>query len=135
TALCLWLEPRAGGEPGFALRVAAGGHPLPYRLKQGAPAETVGRPGALLGAFEGAAWPEAACALAPGEALVLFTDGVPDSRGAGERFGQDRLEALLATLGGAGADEVAGRIDEALLDFQDGPQRDDVAVLVLRATA
>jgi serine phosphatase RsbU (regulator of sigma subunit) len=72
--------------------------------------------------------------MRPGETLVLYTDGVTDTRGSNERFGQDRLAAVLEAAG-RDADEIAGRVDEALQAFQEGPQRDDVALLVLRATS
>jgi serine phosphatase RsbU (regulator of sigma subunit)/PAS domain-containing protein len=132
TALCLRL---ARDEDGFAIRLASGGHPLPYRIAAGRAAEQIGRPGTLLGAFPGASWPQAQSALSGGEALVLYTDGVTDTRGPSERFGQRRLAALLGTLGGLAADAVASRVDSALLEFEDGDQRDDVALIVLEARA
>jgi serine phosphatase RsbU (regulator of sigma subunit)/PAS domain-containing protein len=114
--------------------VASGGHPPPFRLHDGR-AEEVAVTGPLLGAFEGGTWREAVVPLAPGDSLVLYTDGVTDTRGAAERFGSERLEAVLERASGLEADEVADHIDRALLEFEDGPQRDDVALLVLRAAA
>jgi len=65
---------------------------------------------------------------------VLYTDGVTDTtRGSGERFGQEQLTALLGGCDGLGPEEVAEHIDAALHAFEQGPQRDDLAVLVLRA--
>jgi serine phosphatase RsbU (regulator of sigma subunit) len=64
---------------------------------------------------------------------VLYTDGVTDTRGADGRFGSDRLAAVLAGATALEPDEVATRVDHALLAFEEGPQRDDVALLVLRA--
>jgi GAF domain-containing protein len=112
--------------------VACGGHPAPYRLHDGR-AEPVAAAGPLLGAFETGRWPETAVRLAPGESLVLYTDGVTDTRGAHERFGSDRLAEVLADATELEPDEIANRIDEALLAFEEGPQGDDVALLVLRA--
>jgi serine phosphatase RsbU (regulator of sigma subunit) len=131
TALCLRLE--RDGEARFSVRSASGGHPLPYRLAPGRPAEPVGVPGTLLGAFADASWPQAETELDPGQTLVLYTDGVTDTRGVDERFGQLRLTRLLDGLGRLGAEEVAGRIDAELRAFEDGEQRDDVALLVLQA--
>jgi hypothetical protein len=65
---------------------------------------------------------------------VLFTDGVTDTRGAPGRFGGDRLGAVLADATALEPDDVATRVDQALIAFEEGPQRDDVALLVLRAT-
>jgi serine phosphatase RsbU (regulator of sigma subunit)/PAS domain-containing protein len=112
--------------------IACGGHPAPFRLHDGR-AEPVAAGGPLLGAFETGRWPETVVRLAPGESLVLYTDGVTDTRSTTERFGAERLAAVLADAADLEPDEIANRVDEALLAFEAGPQRDDVALLVLRA--
>jgi hypothetical protein len=48
-------------------------------------------------------------------------------------FGEERLSEPLDGSAALDADEVASRIDEALQGFEHGQQRDDVALLVLRA--
>ena len=113
--------------------VACGGHPAPFRL-HGGRAEPVAAAGPLLGAFETGRWPETAVRLGPGESLVLYTDGVTDTRGPAGRFGDDRLAGVLAGATDLDPDEIANRVDAALLAFEDGPQRDDVALLVIQAT-
>ena len=114
------------------LLLACGGHPAPFRLHHGG-AEAVTAGGPLLGAFEAGRWPETVIRLAPGESLVPYTDGATDTRSATERFGSERLEDVLASATDLEPDEVANRVDAALIDFEEGPQRDDVALLVLRA--
>jgi len=113
--------------------VACGGHPAPFRL-HGDRAEPVAAAGPLLGAFETGRWPETEVRLGPGESLVFYTDGVTDTIGSAGRFGADRLAGVLAAATGLEPDEIANRVDAALLAFEDGPQRDDVALLVLQAT-
>lgn len=131
TALCARVEP---GPSGVSVSLASGGHPAPYLLRPRGEPVAVGRHGLLLGAFPSATWEAERFELSPGDALVLFTDGVHDARGpGGERFGTERLEAVLRASAGRSADAIAGSIDQAVLRFQDGPQRDDVAVLVARA--
>jgi PAS domain S-box-containing protein len=133
TAVCAHLARRADS---IRVRLVCAGHPPPYVLRAGAGASPAGRPGTLLGAFEDVVWEPAELDLHPGDTLVLYTDGVTDTtRGGGERFGQDRLAALLDTCAGLAPEDIARRIDTALLAFQEGSQRDDVAVLVLRAEA
>ena len=84
----------------------------------------------------GGAWEDRHLVVGAGAALVFYTDGVTDTRGAdGELFGLDRLEELLDGAAGLDADELAARIDDALQAFEHGQQRDDVALLVLRAGA
>jgi phosphoserine phosphatase RsbU/P len=97
--------------------------------------EALGAFGTILGATRDAVLSDVALHLAPGDVLVLYTDGVTDTRGEHERFGARRLEALVGELADARADELVGGIDEALLAFQHGDQRDDVALLVLRAAS
>ena len=112
--------------------VLSAGHPPPVHVGERGAAE-VQASGPLPGALpEPGEWPAARVELAPGEALVLYTDGVTDTVGpGGERFGHERL---LATLAGPGesAQELVDRVHGALRDFAEGGQRDDVACLVLR---
>jgi serine phosphatase RsbU (regulator of sigma subunit) len=133
TAVCVGVH--GGGEPGapIALDVVCAGHPSPLLVGADGTVRAVGRPGTLLGAFPEGRWTVSEVTLARGDALVLYTDGVTDTRGPEGRFGTERLEALLREIGPVDAEEIAGGIDAALQDF--GEQRDDVAVLVLSATA
>src|SRR4051794_13206307 len=133
TAVCAHLSLR---EDAIHVRLARAGHPPPYVLRSGDGAYPAGRAGTLLGAFEDAVWDAQELDLHGGDALVLYTDGVTDTtRGTGERFGQDRVAELLTECCALAPEDVARRIDEALLAFEQGPQRDDLAVLVLRADA
>ncbi|MFL5844053.1 MAG: SpoIIE family protein phosphatase [Solirubrobacteraceae bacterium] len=134
TAVCVRITPATGLTPLRAELVCAG-HPPPYLLHGGGGIEELCRPGPLLGAFAHAGWEPFVVDLHPGDGVVLYTDGVTDARGSDGLFGQARLEALLGELAGAEADAIAGEIDDRLLAFQEGPQRDDVALLVLRAGA
>ena len=56
------------------------------------------------------------------------------ARAHGDIFTEERLRAVLAEAVGAGAAEVAARIEQAVLEFQGGDLRDDVAILVIRLT-
>jgi serine phosphatase RsbU (regulator of sigma subunit)/PAS domain-containing protein len=123
----------AAADGSAEVTVACGGHPAPYRLHDGR-AEAVATTGPLLGAFETGRWPETRVRLGVGESLVLYTDGVTDTRGTDERFGSERLAEVLASATDLEPDEIATRVDSALVAFEEGPQRDDVALLVLQAT-
>jgi PAS domain S-box-containing protein len=133
TAVCAHLS--LHGEA-VRVRLACAGHPPPYVIRAGNGAEPAGHFGTLLGAFEDVWWDPDEVELHAGDTLVLYTDGVTDTtRGAGERFGQEQLAVLLSGCDDLAPEDIAKRIDAALLAFQDGPQRDDLAVLVLRADA
>jgi serine phosphatase RsbU (regulator of sigma subunit) len=134
TAVCVEVRPPATGDAGAGLRVVCAGHPSPLLVRTDGSVGPVGRPGTLLGAFPEGRWAVTDVALAPGDALVMYTDGVTDTRGTdGTRFGADRLEQTLRAIGPADAEAIAGGIDRALQEF--GEQRDDVAVLVLCGSA
>ena len=77
---------------------------------------------------------DADVALGAGDALVLYTDGVTDTRGEdGDASASERLERAAARHRAPSTPTRWPRgIDEALQAFEDGQQRDDVAVLVLR---
>jgi PAS domain S-box-containing protein len=108
------------------------GHPPPYHLRAGT-ARQVGSFASPLGAYEAGGWRPETVKLEPGDELVLYTDGVTDTVGHGERFGEERLGKVLA--GAVSAAETIGRIDRALKEFALGPQSDDTAVLVLERQA
>lgn len=105
------------------------GHPPPYHV-HGSEQQLVGTPAQLLGFDAGGRWDTDAVTLDAGDMLVLYTDGVIDTFGETERFGDDRLAAALHD--GADPADVVRRIDTALSAFGDGPQRDDTAVLVVQ---
>jgi PAS domain S-box-containing protein len=134
TAVCVAVRPPARQGDGVWLDIVCAGHPAPFLVTAAGTVEAVGCPGTLLGAFAEGRWTSIAVELGPGDALVLYTDGVTDTRGPDGRYGADRLAALLREIGPAEADTTAQRIDDALQAF--GEQRDDVALLILRgATA
>jgi sigma-B regulation protein RsbU (phosphoserine phosphatase) len=69
--------------------------------------------------------------LAPGDLLVLCTDGVTEARSGDEFLGEARLRAAIEYCDGSGPQAVADGIVDVALAFQDGTARDDMAVLVL----
>jgi len=119
-----------GGE--VVVRFSAGGHHLPLRVSGDGVGE-VGRPGHLLGMLEPLRLHDDDVVLAPGEALVLYTDGVIEARRGDRLYGQTRLRDLLAAHAGDPAQIVADAVCEAAVAYQDGDTRDDIAVVVLRA--
>lgn len=73
-------------------------------------------------------------ALAPGDSLVLYTDGVVDALNeATEDFGQDRLEAVLFSNRQRSAQEVVDALLRAVtVHTGSTPLFDDVTLVVLR---
>ncbi len=94
--------------------------------------ETAGLPGTLLGIIDDPELSEQRLTLLPGDALVLYTDGVTETT-AVDRATGGRLEEFLATCAGGAASTIAEAVEREAVDAQDGPPRDDVAVVVVRA--
>ena len=91
-------------------------------------------PGTLLGVLPDPSFQDRSLALAPGDALVFYTDGVIEGRGPNGPLDEEGLAELVAACAGSGADAIAARIEDAAVSAQDGEPRDDIAVLVLRVT-
>ncbi|MEU9298031.1 GAF domain-containing SpoIIE family protein phosphatase [Streptomyces sp. NPDC048266] len=135
TAIFGLLDPAWDG--GFTVTLATGGHPPAYHLS---PAEGGGvrveavraQGGMLVGAFPEAAFAARTLHLAPGEGLLLYTDGLTEARTAEGDMLADT--GLLDFLAQRLAPVSAGRlIDDtvALLDTLPDTERDDVALLAL----
>jgi serine phosphatase RsbU (regulator of sigma subunit) len=88
--------------------------------------------GPLLGAFANPSWPEQTLGLADNELILLYTDGIPETAGTHERFGMERLRALVAEHADATPAELLAAIDAAIDAFTTQAGRDDVAALALR---
>jgi PAS domain S-box-containing protein len=134
TTACVRLEPQ-DGSAGVGVDVSRAGHPPPLLVRPEGAVEEVGCSGRVLGVFPDAELRDTSLRLMPGEALVLYTDGVTEARSPdGDFFGEGRLRHLLSSCAGCDAVTFARRVKGAVLDFQEGYQRDDLAVLVLRAS-
>ena len=129
TTLCVRLTP-----DGVVLSSA--GHPMPLLIGAGGSVREVGEPGRLLGLANPFEWRDQQVAIAPGETMVLYTDGVTDTRGARQRFGDRRLRELLTSGAACSPEELLASLDGELGSFQVGAQADDTAVIAMRrATA
>ncbi len=123
------------------VRVASAGHPMPLVLRSGSGGvEPIGVPGPLLGILAEVQPPVSGTTLSPGEALVLYTDGVTEARyrtpeGVLDMFGEERLRSVLAPAISGSAAEIARTVESAVETFESGRPADDLAVLVLKVAA
>jgi phosphoserine phosphatase RsbU/P len=116
------------------LRVANGGGGAPFlRDERGWQRLRMPR-GIVLGAFPGFAFETARSRLAPGETLLLFSDGVTEARSpAGELFGTNRLRTVLAAHEAGNAAALVTGVREAVAEFVgSGPPADDLTLFALR---
>ncbi len=117
---------------GASIRLACAGHPQPVLLRASGEVEPVPCRGRLLGIVSEASAPAVDVELAPGDAIVCFTDGVTEARGPDGMFGDARLAATIAAGAGEDADALADRVTDAVLAWSEERRQDDLAVLVLR---
>jgi phosphoserine phosphatase RsbU/P len=90
--------------------------------------------GPVLGLLPFGDWTPVELKLEPGDAIVIYSDGVSESVSAkGEDFGPRGVAQTLERLAGRPADEMAARLLEASAAFRDHrPADDDVSLLVVR---
>jgi len=114
---------------------ANAGHEMPLLIPaDGGEPRLIPGGGPLVGMFARLGLQEQRVVLQPGDALLLYTDGVTDARSpAGQRFGEARfVAAAQAAMHGPTAAPCRRVIDE-VLGFQAGAEpADDIALLVLR---
>jgi len=84
----------------------------------------------MMGVFSSAPYTSTQRALAPGDRLLLYTDGVIEAANGGEEeFGQERLGKLLAASAGTTVKELADRILSTVQAWAP-TQMDDLTVVV-----
>jgi sigma-B regulation protein RsbU (phosphoserine phosphatase) len=128
----LLLRLRHDGDS-WAVTSSAGGHPLPMRVAEGGGSiSTVGTPGPLVGILSAPVFRSVTFRLNPGEALVLYTDGVTEGRSGQEFYGEERLIDSILEHTGSQTLWPASEIMEHVVAFQQGMPRDDIAIVTIR---
>jgi serine phosphatase RsbU (regulator of sigma subunit)/anti-sigma regulatory factor (Ser/Thr protein kinase) len=129
TCLYMVLEPETG-----RVVYANAGHNLPYVRTAGGVIE-LRATGLPLGLLAGMDYPEHEAVLAPGESVLLYSDGIVEAHDqAGEMFGFPRLRELMAVERPAG--ELLDHLREELRAFvgRGWEQEDDVTLVALVRT-
>ena len=71
--------------------------------------------------------------MLPGDALVMYTDGVTESSNdAGDDFGDERLAEAVRSRRDLGAEAIVEGIVDEVRAFGAGEQHDDITVLVAK---
>ena len=91
------------------------------------------KPGVALGVVPDIAYEKSAAALAPGDAIILYTDGVTEAENdRQEQFGVERLRGVFADSPPSDARETNTAVFRAVKEFAGAaPQFDDITCLTL----
>ena len=99
-------------EPGGVVTAYVAGHPPVLKVDaEGRVVKRLGSGSYPLGIKKNAVYASESTVLAPGETLLLHSDGLPEARGAsGEEFGDARIEHFLFRKAGAAPSEVVSSL-------------------------
>jgi putative ABC transport system permease protein len=132
-------------EAGRKLRYVNAGHNPPYILRAGdhtiipfvasdAAIEELPAGGTIIGMFAQSQYEEAVVDLAPGDILIVFTDGVPEALNPkDEEFGEDRLKDMLRNCAHLPVNDMASHILQELKAWiSDAAQYDDLTFILMK---
>ncbi|HTY72130.1 MAG TPA: SpoIIE family protein phosphatase [Actinomycetes bacterium] len=130
TCLAMVLDPPSG-----AIEFANAGHNLPYVLGTDGTVRSLRATGMPLGLMPGMTYEPSTAVIAPGEQLLLYSDGLTEQHDEnGEMFGFDRVSALVAEV--RDGVELTDFCLSELARFTGGSveQEDDITLVSLRRT-
>jgi serine phosphatase RsbU (regulator of sigma subunit)/ketosteroid isomerase-like protein len=127
-ALCSLAAITLSEDRSQPVHLAVAGHPPPLLIDGDLVSEAI-EPSPILGAFEDAEWEIGHTYIEPGQQLAIVTDGIAETRGATERFGEARLRAALSGTGNSAL--ALQRLEESLRAFTERPLEDDVAAIAI----
>jgi sigma-B regulation protein RsbU (phosphoserine phosphatase) len=108
------------------------GHNAPILVRASGEAHRFDRGGAVLGVFPEWTYEEGRVELAPGDRLLLFSDGISEAEDAtGTQFSEDRLLELVREHRALAGPAIKEKLLCAVADFAAGPWQDDSTLLVI----
>jgi integral membrane sensor domain MASE1/serine phosphatase RsbU (regulator of sigma subunit) len=122
------MRPEGRAEVIFSLA----GHPLPLVVRSNGAVEQLGEAGNLLGAIPDPLLSDHRAILGPGDAVLLYTDGLTDAYAPGRIVSVEELTETLTSYAGRPAGEIAAGVQRIVLDENGAGPRDDITVVVLR---
>jgi phosphoserine phosphatase RsbU/P len=113
------------------LTYANAGHNPPLLVRSSGKVDSLAPTGTVLGVFAESAYEQGDFVVAPGDRLVLYTDGITEGRNpAGEEFGEDRLSDSAARHRALPAEEMLAGIMRDVEAFNAGVYEDDATLIV-----
>jgi serine phosphatase RsbU (regulator of sigma subunit) len=122
-------------DPDGELRCASAGHPVPRLVHPDGTVTGLECGGLALGIDAAQVYEQVRAELAPGGAVVLYTDGVIESRRGRELFGQQRMDDVLAANSSQPAQVLADELLAACRSYAGGDLPDDCAIVVIKRLA
>jgi len=114
------------------LAYANAGHNPPLLVRASGEVERLTTGGVILGVFPESAYQEQTVALAEGDRLILYTDGITEAMsGQGEEYGEDRLVALARSNGHDGAQSLNDALFGDVLAFAGHTLQDDATLITV----
>ncbi len=116
------------------MRYANAGHNPALLVRASGETQWLGATGVPLGLLSQACYEPAAVQLAPGDLVVLYTDGITEAMNpAEEEYGGARLEAVCRRHRGAALPDLQAAVERDLDAFAAGvPYADDRTIVMLR---
>ncbi|WP_326943801.1 SpoIIE family protein phosphatase [Amycolatopsis sp. NBC_01307] len=134
TAIYGALTPEPGG---YGITLASGGHPPAILVRADGTTEFLDTPGGMLvGAVPNARFTRIGLHLAPGDTLLLYSDGLTEARTAAgrDRYSEEQLLEFLTARASTTAPALIAALTALLTGFGDGVE-DDTALLALSIPA
>jgi serine phosphatase RsbU (regulator of sigma subunit) len=121
-------------EPNGSFEYVNAGHVPPLIRRRDGQLEALDSENFPVGLFPFAEFQSARVALAPGEWIVIYTDGVSEAANkCNEMFEEPRLRHIVEEFKGQTAEEMADAIRDGVKAFTEGAaQSDDVTTLVIQ---
>ena len=125
------LDPVSG-----AVAYCNAGHERPFTVSHDGTTRRLATGGIILGILEEFPFEEETIILAPGETLVVFSDGISEAvNSADEQFGELRIEAVLQGCRRLPAVEIRDALIAAVRAHAgNAPQADDITVVIVQRT-
>lgn len=117
---------------GRRLTYTNAGHNAPMLVRANGELLRLEQGGALLGVFPDWVYQQGEALLAPGDRLVLFSDGITEAEDSnGEQFGEEQLLGIIEANRSLDATSLRKKIISAVAAFSNGALQDDATVLVI----
>ena len=113
------------------LTYANAGHNPQLVVRPGGAVDTLVPGGTVVGVVAESAYEQGVLALAPGDRLVFYTDGITEGRNpAGEEFGEDQLAAAAIRHRALEAGDMLAALLQDVERFNAGAYEDDATLIV-----